>query len=341
VSGSPRRDIVVVGASAGGVEALSRFASLLPAGLAAAVFVVLHVPPGIRSRLPEILDRRGPLPARHARDGDLVEAGRILVAPPDYHLEVGATRVRLVHGPRRNSSRPSVDVLFRSAAANHRSRVVGVVLSGYLDDGAEGIREIVRAGGVGIAQDPAEALNPEMPENAIERASLDLVLPVEEIARRVAEMAAGGVSVGGRVMGGEPKEELLEPERPDVQIGADDTPGVPTGLTCPECHGVLWAGPDSTSEVLHCRVGHAYSIETLEEEQRLAVERALWAGVRSLREQSAISGHIARRAEERGTESIARRYRLRERAAEANADVLEQMLTGDVADEDDLKAQLS
>lgn len=193
------RDIVVVGASAGGVDALSRLVADLPIGLAAAVFVVLHVSPGARSWLPEILDRRGPLPVRHARHGDAIEPGRILVAPPDFHLELGATEVRLVHGPRQNSSRPSVNALFRSAAAHHRARVVGVVLSGYLDDGAEGMREIVTHGGVGIAQDPAEAVNPEMPENAIRRADLKLVLPVAGIARKLRELA--GTSVAGAARG--------------------------------------------------------------------------------------------------------------------------------------------
>lgn len=126
--------------------------------------------------------------------------------------------------------------------------------------------------------------------------------------------------------------EPLQPERPDVQIGADDAPGVPTGLTCPECHGVLWVGPDASSQELHCRVGHAYSIDTLVEEQRLAVERALWAAVRSLREQAAISEHIATRAEQRGTESAARFYRTREHAARDNAATLERILVENAPD---------
>lgn len=336
---SPRRDIVVIGASAGGVETLSRLVSLLPADLPAAIFVVLHVPPGIRSRLPEILERRGQLPAAHARDGDAIEPGRILIAPPDYHMQLASTSVRLIHGPRQNSSRPSVDVLFRSAAANHRSRVVGVVLSGYLDDGAEGMRDIVRSGGVGIAQDPGEALNPEMPENAISRAQLDLVLPLAGIAKTICALAtaSAGAVVGGTVMP-QTNGKQLRPERPDVQIGADDAPGSPTGLTCPECHGVLWAGPDASAEVFHCRVGHVYSIDTLQEEQRIAVERALWAAVRSLREQAAVADHIASRSETNGTEAISRRYRNRERAARDNADTLEKILMQDTPDPEEDEA---
>ena len=321
MSAATGRDIVVMGASAGGVEALTKLVSQLPARLPAAVFIVLHVPSGMRSRLPEILDRRSALRVRHARDGDRIEPGRILVAPPDFHLELGEHTVRLVRGPRENSSRPSIDALFRSAAATHGPRSVAVILSGYLDDGAQGMRQIVDSGGVGIAQDPSEALNPEMPENAIERADLRLVLPVAEIARKVSELVVGDERAGRRRM----------PERPEAQVdqaqvGAGDAPGMPTGLSCPDCHGVLWTSPDAGSATLHCRVGHTFSIETLQQAQAVAVEKALWAAVRSLREQASVAAHIARRAEERQTPGLARRYRDRERQARANAETLERIL---------------
>lgn len=329
MSASDRRDVVVVGASAGGVEALTRLVSHLEEGLPAAIFIVLHVPPGVRSRLAEILDRRSPLAVRHAHDGDRIEPGRVLVAPPDFHLELGKRAVRLVRGPRQNASRPSIDALFRSAAANHGSRTIGVILSGYLDDGAQGMLEIIRAGGVGIAQDPVEALNPEMPENAIERAGLELVLPVAAIARELSSLVRGDLPAGGVAR---PDRDQAEP---DWRLGADDAPGVPTGLTCPECHGVLWTRPEDRSEALHCRVGHTFSIETLREAQAVAVEDALWAAVRSLREQASVAAHIARRAAERGPDGMVERYREREREARENAETLERILMRQVPEEAD------
>lgn len=326
MSAAHRRDIVVVGASAGGVEALSRLVSRLPAGVPAAIFVVLHIPPGVSSRLPEILSRRGALTARNARDRDPIRHGEILVAPPDHHLLLAADECRLHPGPRENSARPAIDPLFRSAAAHHGSRVVGVVLSGYLDDGAEGLRSVVLAGGIGIAQDPNEAVNPEMPANAISRAGVELVLPVDGIADAIIELASGAPAREGGKMP-EPEAPELRPERPDIQIGAADTPGIPTGITCPECNGMLWIGPDPGSALYHCRTGHTFSVDTLRQEQHMAVERSLWAAVRSLREQAAVSSNIAARAEARGTEPMARYYRSRERVSIGHAETLERMLT--------------
>jgi two-component system, chemotaxis family, protein-glutamate methylesterase/glutaminase len=164
----PDHDIVVVGASAGGVEALVGLAASLPAGLPAAVFVVLHVPTSGTSALPGILSRHGPLPAVHVKDGEPIEHGRIYVAPPDHHLLLRPGHVHLARGPRENGHRPAVDPLFRSAARDYATRVVGVVLSGTLDDGAAGLRAIKSRGGVAVVQDPGDALYPGMPTNAIE-----------------------------------------------------------------------------------------------------------------------------------------------------------------------------
>jgi two-component system chemotaxis response regulator CheB len=179
---------VVVGASAGGVEALTRFVHELPADFEAAVLVVLHLTPTASSNLPAILTRAGRLPAAHARDGEAIEPGRILVAPPDRHLLVHDGRVRLSSGPSENLHRPAVDVLFRSAAVNRDGRTVGVVLSGALDDGAEGLRSIAMAGGLTIVQDPADAIIPSMPMHALEAAAVDRVLPADEIGRQLPQL---------------------------------------------------------------------------------------------------------------------------------------------------------
>jgi two-component system chemotaxis response regulator CheB len=324
------RDIVVIGASAGGVEAFSRLVADLPADLPAAVFVVLHVSPTARSHLPEILSRRGALPARHAVDGDAVEPGRILIAPPDRHLVLAEGHVNVVRGPRQNSCRPSIDVLFRSAAASYGTRVVGVVMSGYLDDGASGLRELSEAGGIAIVQDPADAISPEMPENAIVAARPRHILKVEEISRLVARLAAGGVEAeGGDPTSGRRRQGVARANAAGLLINEDGAAGNPTGLTCPECHGVLWVGPNLGSPVLHCPVGHAFSPESLHEQQRVSVEQSLWAAVRSLREQAALADNIASRAEGGERPSIAARYRSRERRARAHATALERLIGDD------------
>jgi two-component system chemotaxis response regulator CheB len=186
-----RRDIVVVGASAGGVEALTRFVSGLPLDFGGAVFIVLHVAAG-RSVLPSILGRRTELPVAHAADGQLIETGTILVAPPDRHLLLEPGRVRVVTWPRENGHRPGVDPLFRTAAAAYGERVVGVLLSGTLADGTLGLEAIKRGGGLSLVQDPRDALYPGMPESAISHEAPDLVGTVDELARFVVALAGPG-----------------------------------------------------------------------------------------------------------------------------------------------------
>jgi two-component system chemotaxis response regulator CheB len=200
------RDLVVVGASAGGVEALIRVVSELPSNFPAAILVVLHTPADAPSNLPAILGRAGPLRSAHARDDEPIEPGRILVAPPDRHLLVHDGRVRLSSGPFENLHRPAVDVLFRSAAINRDGCTVGVVLSGALDDGAAGLRTIALAGGLAVVQDPGDALFPSMPRSAIEAARVDHVLPADEIGRKLPELL--GAPVGKNAMDERTKETL-------------------------------------------------------------------------------------------------------------------------------------
>jgi two-component system chemotaxis response regulator CheB len=175
------RDIVVVGASPGGVEALSSLFSDLPPEIPVAFFVVLHVPPHSQSKLPSILARNGGLPAEHPRDGQKIEPGRVYVAPPDFHLIVGRGFIRLNHGPTRHYSRPAIDPLFRSAAQFYGRQVAGILLSGMRCDGIAGLKEIKRRGGLVIVQDPAEALFSDMPRNALANVEADYCLPVNKI----------------------------------------------------------------------------------------------------------------------------------------------------------------
>ena len=187
--GGPRRDVIVVGASWGGVDALKQLVAALPADLAASLFVVLHLMPESKSLLPQLLTRAGPLPARHPSDEEAIERGVIYVAPPDCHLMLERGKVRLSGGARENRCRPAIDPLFRSAARVYGRRVVGVVLTGAQDDGTAGMLRIKAAGGVTIVQDPAEAFCPDMPRNALARVEIDYCLPIAAIATTIAALA--------------------------------------------------------------------------------------------------------------------------------------------------------
>ncbi len=189
VTGSGGHDVVVVGASAGGVDALRAMAAQLPGDLPAAVLVVLHVHAG-PSALPDILRRAGPLPAAHAVDRERIAPGLILVAPPDHHMLVAHDRVRVTRGPKENGHRPAIDPLFRSAAATLGNRVIGVVLSGMLDDGADGLAAVKAAGGVAIVQDPEDATFPSMPRSALAAVEADEVVPLRLLGSAITRWVA-------------------------------------------------------------------------------------------------------------------------------------------------------
>jgi two-component system chemotaxis response regulator CheB len=212
-------DIIVIGASAGGVEALREITRGLPANLPATLFVVLHVPPQNPSHLPAILSRSGPLPAAHAGDGAEFVPGRIYVAPPDTHLLVESGRTHLSHGPTENRHRPAIDPLFRSAARAYGSRVVGVVLTGSLDDGTAGLYQIRRHGGVAVVQDPDDALFPSMPANALEYVGADYRCQVTEIAPLLERLARTPV----RADTVDPAPDQLDDEySADILLAAQD-----------------------------------------------------------------------------------------------------------------------
>ena len=321
------RDVVVVGASAGGVEALMGLVRALPADLPAAVFVVLHVPPTGTSLLPEILSRRGPLPARHPADGEAFRPGQIYVAPPDRHLLVQRGRVCLTRGPRENRARPAVDPLFRSAARAYGPRAVGVVLSGTLDDGTAGLLAVRSRGGVGIAQDPTEALFPSMPLSCIEHGAVDLTLPVADIAATLAHLAREDVAAGD--LGPVPRDLDLEVEMAETDAGTaahDVHPGQPSALACPDCGGVLWELQDGGPLRFRCRVGHAYSTDSLLAQQTEALEDALWAALRGLEEQAALARRLVERADGRRQPTVAARFAEQERAAAERAAVVQRAL---------------
>jgi two-component system, chemotaxis family, protein-glutamate methylesterase/glutaminase len=313
-----RRDVVVVGASAGGVEALSEVVKRLPADLEAAVFVVLHIAATGTSLLPEILTRRGELPALHAVDGEPIEHGRIYVAPPDHHVLLEPECVRIIQGPRENGYRPAIDPLFRTAARSFEGRVIGVVLSGVLDDGTIGLALVKEHGGRTLVQDPDDALYPGMPESAIEAVLPDRVLPAARLADAIAEFAAETpTAVDAGHNPGRPGEQLLDDIFIPIDRGASDDPqpGEPSGYTCPECGGSLWKRDEAGETSYRCRTGHAYSSDSLLASQSNVVEAAMWSAVRAVEERAAMTRRMARRFRERGRRVSAERFERQANAA--------------------------
>ncbi|HKV12155.1 MAG TPA: chemotaxis protein CheB [Thermoanaerobaculia bacterium] len=317
----PNRDILVLGASAGGVQALSQVVHGFPADLPAAVFVVLHIAAHGTSAMPNILSRVGPLPAVHPRDGETIDCGKIYVAPPDHHLIVERGRVRLSRGPSENSYRPAVDVLFRTAANSYGNRVVGAVLTGNLDDGTAGLAAIKKHGGVAVVQDPETADYPGMPASAMAFVDVDHVVPLDNIAALLAALAQETVEDHP------PEDEESEDMKEELERGADREPGeVPSGFTCPECGGALWESQADQLIHFRCRTGHAYAPESLLASQFDSLEATLWAAVRALEENASLARRMERWMEGRGNTSGKSRYDRRAREAEGHAEALRRLL---------------
>lgn len=287
------RDLVVMGASAGGVETLKEVVAGLPVDLPAAVCVVLHIAPTSPSALAHILGRAGPLPCRSADDGEALRSGEILVAPPDRHLVVEDGRARLTVGPRENGHRPAVDTLFRSAAAERSAGVVGVVLSGTRDDGAAGLAAIKSSGGATVVQDPDDAMYGGMPANALAHVAVDAVVPLTQIAETVAWIVRGEELPGA---GGWEERAREHPEDELITV-------------CPECGGVLTERLLAGMLQWQCHVGHRYSPRSLVDAQGDRVEMALWTAVRMLSDRAALLERMADHAQSRGQARSARRFR--------------------------------
>jgi two-component system chemotaxis response regulator CheB len=306
-----RHDLVVIGASAGGVEALRRVVAALPADLEAAVCVVLHIAPGSASALAGILERAGDLPCRRAEDGAPLRPGEILVAPPDHHLAVEEDRVRLTVGPRENNHRPSVDVLFRTAAAARGKRVVGVILSGMRDDGAAGLAVIQARGGATVVQAPSDALYPEMPMSALEMIDVDAVVTAAEMGQTIAAIVRG---------------ENLPAEASGSRAPDDPEQGERLTSVCPECGGVLTEQTEAGAQQWECHVGHRYSPASLLHAQAARVEAALWTAVRALRDRAALLDRMAEGAEGRGRPAATARFRQQAQDAREQAETVRSAL---------------
>jgi two-component system chemotaxis response regulator CheB len=281
-----RKDIIVIGASSGGIDAFKGLFAALPRDLKASVFIVLHVAPYSLGILPEILERAGSMPASNAKDMEQIEPGHIYVAPPDFHLLVEPSgHVRVTRGPRENRFRPAIDPLFRSAAHAFGPRVVGVILTGWLDDGMAGLWAVKERGGTAIVQHPDDSYAPAMPLNAIKHVEVDHILPLKEVAPLLVHLTeAPAGEEGGRAV-----SEEMEIE---VKIAREDNAldsgilkwGEPSFYACPECHGVLLQLKEGDNLRFRCHTGHAYSVDSLLAEFTEKTEESLWSTIRALEE---------------------------------------------------------
>ena len=278
------KDIVVIGASAGGMEALQKLVSRLPAGLPASLFVVWHLSPGVKSILPSILTKAGALPAVHPQDGDRIEPGRIYVAPNDHHMLLENGYIRVARGPKENRFRPAVDPLFRSAAYVYGPRVIGVVLTGALDDGTAGLWTIKLRGGTAVVQEPAEALIRGMPLSALDNVAVDYRLPVAEIGELLPSLVREPAGEPAALPQAEKEKTMHElriaKEREaleqDMQRFGELSP-----FTCPDCRGVLTMLREGRIIRFRCHTGHAFSADTLLESTTESIESRLWDAVRA------------------------------------------------------------
>jgi two-component system chemotaxis response regulator CheB len=317
--------LVVLGASAGGVPALTAVVERLRPDLNAAVLVVLHVPPNGRSVLPEILERASGMPAAHPRDREPIIAGHIYVAPPDRHLVVHDSILRVTRGAWENGYRPSIDALFRSAATWYGRRVIGVVLSGALDDGAAGLASVYAEGGVAIVQDPTDAAVRDMPDHALGSVPTANVLPAKEIAAAVND-ATGAARRDEPEVGAHPRTveahtdiDLAAAQGIPVEI--EEVAGDAAGLVCPDCGGSMFdIGPDGAR--YRCRVGHGWTADALSDAHGRQLEQALWAAVRILEENQAVQRRLVERATASGRPQMVHRMQARQEQRDRLASML-------------------
>ena len=326
----PNHDIIVMGASAGGLSVFNRIIKELPEHLNAAVFIVWHVSPFSTSILPEILNRAAKLKAKHPVDGESIEKGKIYVAPPDHHLLLELGRIRLTKGPKENRFRPAIDPLFRSAAYAYGSRVVGVVLSGALDDGTAGLWAIKDRGGIAVVQDPAEAEQRSMPASALANVQVDHCLAVSDIAPLLIALTQRAVEER-RI----PVSKDLEIET-KIALGGDAADldvqqlGEISEFTCPDCHGTLVKLTNDKLLRFRCHTGHSFGGASLVAELTDSIEETVWTAIRVVEERIRLLKHLAQHASDLEQTEAIRTLERELQENERRADLLRQaaMLDG-------------
>jgi two-component system chemotaxis response regulator CheB len=328
------KDVVVVGASAGGLEVLKSLTAALPPDLDASVLIVLHVAPSGPSVLPALLRRRCPLPVDFGHDDEPLRRGRVYVAPPDRHLVLEGNRVRITRAPRENHSRPAIDPLFRSAALAFGPRVIGVILSGRLDDGASGLWAVKDRGGTAVVQAPDDAQHADMPRNALDYTAADHVVPADELGPLIARLTTEPVPAVDRPVSRELELEVrIAMEENALQRGVMHL-GPVSPYTCPDCHGALVRVQDGNVPRFRCHTGHAYTLDSLLAAVTESVEETLWNALRAVEESVLLLREASKRRDldvrgigvvgNGGSGGVGVRFEEKARDAEARADVIRQ-----------------
>jgi len=301
------RDIIVIGSSAGGVQALQHLVAGLPGDFPAAVFIVQHTWPTTGSYLAEILARKAILPVSAAQNGVRHERGHIYVAPADFHLFVERGYLRVLRGPKENRARPAINPLFRSAALAYGPRVIGVLLTGTLDDGTAGLWTIKQSGGVALAQ--SDALYPDMPEHARANVALDHFVPLAEIPPLLVQLNHEPLATNAVPAPLATTQLSDRSAKLDAHVGdLLEQIGQRSYFSCPECNGALWELKEGALQY-RCHVGHAYSAATLRACQDNILEGAMWTALRSLKESAKLDERLAAEAANHDLDDAAARHR--------------------------------
>src|ERR1700712_5595189 len=323
------RDIIAIGGSTGALNELKCIFADLPADLPAAGFVVLHITSGSRGILADILDAAGPMAVKTAAEGDLIENSRAYVAPAGQHLLVDNGTIRLGTGPRENMVRPAVDPLFRSAALSYGPRVIGVVLSGMLDDGAAGLAAVKRCGGLAIVQDPADAQADDMPLAALDACAVDYRATASKLAQALVQLTNEPAPPPLPV----PRDIALEVQ---IAAGRPSTTemiaqlAVPVALSCPSCSGVLSEIAEPSCLRFRCQIGHAFTAKALDKEQEEAVAEAVGVALRVLEERHTLLVKMADDAKRRGHNGSAKQFEERAADYRRQADTIRKAAIGGI-----------
>lgn len=318
--------IIVIGGSAGSINALLQLLGEFPADLHAAVFIVVHINRQSNSQLASVLQRSSRLPVSFAADRHPIQPARIYIAPPDYHLFVEADRMRLIRGPLENNMRPAIDVLFRSAAVAHRDLVVGVLLSGLLDDGVIGLEAIKRCGGKAIVQSPEEALFSEMPKNAIAAVEIDYIVGIQQMYDCLLQCLNQPPHSTP-----EPPQDLITESQMvrTVMASADAMSqiGEMVAQSCPACGGPLWQVKSAPILQHRCHIGHSFTSQALIDAQAKNAEEALWVALRTLEERSRLLERISKDFQQKGTQKLSKMYHQLAQEASDHANSIRSLLS--------------
>ena len=325
-----KRNIIVIGASAGGFDSLKKLVSGFSADLEASVFIVWHISPDISGILPQVLSQHGPLPAANAIDGEPILKSRIYVAPPDHHLLIENDTIRVKKGPKENLFRPAIDPLFRSAAYHYGNKAIGVILSGALDDGVAGLWTIKQNGGIAVVQDPKEASVPSMPATAIREVAVDHIVPISEMSGLLSDLC--------NVELPEEKSESYKDEltKKEIDIAEGENAfrtgvfqmGELTPFTCPECHGVLAQITEGARARYRCHTGHAFSAETLLMAVNENIEDSIYNAIRGLEENVMLLNHVGDHFAEMNEPRRAADYFKRAKETSKKSDLLRETILG-------------